>query len=96
MKFKELEEILSFLKNVKNNNSEKIQFLYDELKKIETKLPTIEELDNIQKVALDLAVEYDDLVELDIYFNPIYIKVKRKIKEEYIKKLRESNKEREV
>ena len=99
MEFKDLEEILTYLKNIKNNNYfgsdlKKIDYLFTEIEKMQTILPTIDKLNELQKVEIELEVTYDEFNELGNYFTPLYIKIKNKIHNEYVHKLREKNKKK--
>ena len=100
MEFKEdLEHILTFLTKVQSNfdfgaDLEKIQYLTNELEKIKTNLPTKEKLDELQKIENDLEIKYETLYELGNLFDPLYIKVSRKIHNEFVKRLRENNRKK--
>lgn len=93
---KDLDNLLLFLINTLNeydfaNDNQKVQYFYEEIKKIEKKLPTIEKLNELQDIELDLEVKYEIFYELDNYFNPIYTKIKNIIHKEKVDKLREEN-----
>lgn len=91
-----LQEILTILTNSLeksefDNDKDKIKYFCSELEKIKNSLPTIDKLEELQKIELDLEVKYDDFNDLSYYFDPLYIIVKNKIHDENIKKIREEN-----
>lgn len=93
---KDLKDLLLFLKNALNeydfaNDNQKVQYFYEKIKKMENKLPTIEKLNELQDIELNLEVKYEIFYELDNYFNPIYTKIKNIIHKEKVDKLREEN-----
>lgn len=75
-----------------DNDEYKVKYFFDELQKLENKLPTFEKLEKLQKIEIDLEVKYDIFNELDNYFNPVYIEIKDRIHKEMIGKLRNENK----
>lgn len=94
MKSESLKQILAFLTKVfeKNDFGEDkqiIQYLFNELEKIEQQLPTDNKLEELQKIVIDLEIKYDDFNDLGYYFNPLYVKIKKTIHEEKVKKIRE-------
>lgn len=90
-----LYNMILLLDNARDNCSDddfnKMQTLYDGLINIDKVLPNEHELEEFQKIATDLEVKYDSLIDLGYYFDPLYVEIKDKIKQEYIKKLREEN-----
>ena len=99
MEFEDLKKLLNFLKNVQNNNyfgndTQIIQYFYDQLEKIKNELPTSNELDKLQNIERNLETTYDEFNELSYYFTPVYIKIKNKIHEENVRKIRENNKKK--
>ena len=97
MNSENLTDLLKILTTALEDNEckedeQKIQYFCNELKKIKTNLPTIEKLEELQKIEVDLEVKYDRFNELSYYFGPLYIKIKNKIHDENIKKLREKAK----
>lgn len=97
MEPKELNSVLLFLADtIKNNDfgedNAKIKNFYNELKNIQNGLPSEEKLDELQKIEIDLEVQYDSLNELSYYFNPLYVKTKKEIHEKNVKKIREEQK----
>lgn len=93
------EKILDILENSLkkydfNDDKEKIQYLYDAIKKIKIEVPTIEVLEKLKKIEIDLEVKYECFYELNNFFDPIYIKLKKSIHENKIKKLREENRKK--
>lgn len=93
---KDLNNLLLFLTAALNeydyaDDNQKVQYFYDEIKKLEEKLPTIEKINELQDIELELEVKYEIFYELDNYFNPIYTKIKNIIHKEKVDKLREEN-----
>ena len=94
---KNLNNLLLFLTTAMNkfdfgNDEYKVKYFFDELQKSENKLPTIEELEKLQKIEIDLEVKYDIFNELDNYFNPVYIEIKDLSHKEIVYKIRNENK----
>ncbi len=82
MNFDSLQNLLVYLKEIlaKNefgNDEQKIKYLYNELVKIKEKLPSIEKLEELQKIGIDLEIKYDNLNEFSYYFNPLYTLIKK-------------------
>ncbi len=93
---KDLNNLLLFLTAALNeydyaDDNQKVQYFYEEIKKLEKKLPTIEKINELQDIELELEVKYEIFYELDNYFNPIYTKIKNIIHKEKVDKLREEN-----
>lgn len=93
---KDLNDLLLFLTTALNeydfaNDNQKVQYFYEEIKKFEKKFPTIEKINELQDIELDLEMKYEIFYELDNYFNPIYTKIKNIIHKEKVDKLREKN-----
>lgn len=93
---KELNDLLLFLASALNesdfsDDNQKVQYFYEEIKKLENNFPTIEKINELQDIELDLEVKYESFYELDNYFNPVYSKVKNIIHNEEVNKLREEN-----
>ena len=78
--------------NEKNNDIRKIIYILEKISKDET--ITVEELDLIEKIINDLDCKYDDLFELTNIFQPIHYFYKKKLKKEYVNKLREENRKK--
>ena len=96
---KDLEHTLTFLTKVQSNfdfsaDLEKIQTLSHELQNIKTDLPTKEKVDELKKIENDLEIKYEIFYELGNLFDPLYIKVNRKIHDVYVKKLRKNNRKK--
>ena len=96
MELEELNITILFLIDVQKNydfgnDSAKIQYLCTELEKIQRILPTIDKLNELQKIAIDLEVKYDVLNELSYYFDPLYATIEKEIHKEYVRKIREEN-----
>lgn len=97
MKSESLKQILAFLTKVLEKNDfgedkQIIQYLFKELEKMEQQLPTDNKLEELQKIVIDLEIKYDDFNDLGYYFDPLYVKIKKTIHEEKVKKIREENK----
>ena len=69
-------------KNDFGEDKQKIQYLSNELKKIENQISTYNKLEELRKIVIDLEVKYDDFNDLSYYFNPLYVKIKNTIHEE--------------
>lgn len=96
-----LEELLNYLKEILDKNEfgddeQKIKYLYDELEKIDENLPTMEKLEELQKIEVDLEIKYDCFNEFSYYFNPLWASIKKKIHDETVRKIREENKKKKV
>lgn len=97
MKSESLKQILAFLTQIlekKDFSEDKqiIQYLFNELEKMEHQLPTDNKLEELQKIVIDLEIKYDDFNDLGYYFDPLYVKIKKTIHEEKVKEIREENK----
>lgn len=93
---KDLNNLLLFLTSTLNkydfaDDNQKVQYFYEEIKKIKKKFPTIEKINELQDIELDLEVKYEIFYELDNYFHPIYTEIKNIIHKEKVNKLREEN-----
>ncbi len=96
MNSKNLTDLLKILtvaikENVFEEDKQKIQDFFSELKKIKKELPTIDKLEKLKKIEIDLEVKYDRFNELSYYFEPLYVEIKNEIHNENIKKIREEN-----
>ena len=92
-------ELFEYLGEVIRGNdfgadNEEVKNLYNELKQIVKILPTIEKLDKIKNKVIYFDQKYESLNELSYYFDPVYVKIKRGIHNEEVKKLREENKKK--
>ena len=88
MNSKNLTDLLKILtvaikENVFEEDKQKIQ--------IKKELPTIDKLEKLKKIEIDLEVKYDRFNELSYYFEPLYVEIKNEIHNENIKKIREEN-----
>ena len=90
--FEYLEEVIR--ENDFGADNEEVKNLYNELKRIVKILPTIEKLDKIKNKVIYFDQKYESLNELSYYFDPVYVKIKRGIHNEEVKKLREENKKK--
>ena len=66
------------------------------MKDIKREIPSTAKIEKIKKDVNYLEIKYDVFNELSYYFNPIYIKIKNKIHDENIKKIREENRKKEI
>ena len=94
-----LQDLLVYLKGALNKNEfgddeQKIKYLYNQLEKMKKNLPTIEELEELQKIGVDLEIKYDNFNDFSYYFDPLYVLVNKKIHDESVRKIREENKKR--
>ena len=97
MQNESLKSMISILTTAKKDNdfgedNKKIDNLCILLKQLEIKMPTIDEINKIEKDILDLEIKYDIFNELSYYFNPLCIKIKNNIHNEEVRKIREENK----
>lgn len=96
MEDENLMNLLTFLANVleKNNFStdeQRVQLLYNSLRSIQQEIPSITEIEELKSEVNYLEVKYDEFNDLSYYFNPLYIRIKNKIHEEDVKRIREDN-----
>lgn len=101
MQDENLKSIISILTTAKKGDdfgedNQKIQYFCEELKKINSHLPTKSKLEELQKIETDLEIRYEKFYELHNYFDPIYIELKKKIHNEEVKKIREENRRKRV
>ena len=97
MQNESLKSMISILTTAKKDNdfgedNKIIDNLCILLKQLEIKMPTIDEINKIEKDILDLEIKYDIFNELSYYFNPLCIKIKNNIHNEEVRKIREENK----
>lgn len=90
---KQMLEVLTQSLETKDFGGDKtrIQFLSDELGKIENQIPTFCKLEELKKIVSDLEVKYDDFNDLSYYFDPLYVEIKNNIHADEVKKIREEN-----
>lgn len=97
---KDIEILQNFLKNNCNitnmNIDEKNKFKYfnEEIAKLEDKTPSIEKLEELKSIEVELETKFEALYELGNYFDPIFIKIKKNIHEESVLKIREKNRKK--
>ena len=99
MNLEELDNLLTFLQETKQGTNlgkdeSRSKYLCKELEKIKTKMPTNEKLEELAKIALDLSINYDEFIELNVYFNPVITNIKNEKHKEFIKNLREENRQK--
>lgn len=97
MLYKDIEILQNFLKNNFNianmNIDEKNKFKYfnEEIAKLKDKISSIEKLEELKNIEVELGTKFEELYELGNYFDPIFIKIKKIIHEESVLKIREEN-----
>lgn len=96
MQDENLKSIISILTTAKEENdfgedNNQIDDLCILLKQFEIKAPTIDELNKVEKVVLDLEIKYDIFNELFYYFSPLCVKIKKSIHNEEVRKIRAEN-----
>lgn len=99
MESENLKKLLVILTKALENNDfgkdeQKIQYLCNSFKKIQQKLPTTDEIDEIEKEINYLEIKYDIFNELSYYFDPLYIKIKNEIHAAKVKKIKEENRKK--
>lgn len=100
MLYKDIEILQNFLKtnyNITNMDSEeknKFKYFYEEIGKIDDKIPSIEKLEELKNIEIELETKFEELYELGNYFDPIFIKMKKNIHEESVLKIREKNRKK--
>ena len=102
MLYKDIEILQDFLKtnyNITNMNIEeknKFKYFYEEIAKLDDKIPSIEKLEELKSIEVELETKFEEVYELGNYFDPIFIKMKKNIHEESIRKIREKNRKKIV
>ncbi len=96
MEYNELERILLYLSNSLNESNdtifkEKVSYFKSELESLKDNIPSIEEIEKLHKLEIELETKYDLLLELGNYFDPIYIKLLTEIHKRDVDKIREKN-----
>lgn len=96
MEDENIELLLTILTNALKENdfgddTQKIIYLCNSLKKIQKAIPTIDELEELKNIEIDLEIKYEIFYEIGNYFDPLYVKIKSTIHKEEVKKLREEN-----
>lgn len=94
MEFEKINKTISyieeFMKNYKFDSD--IKDFYQKLIFLKRKLPTLKELGELEKDEINIEIKYDELCELNYYFDPSCVIIRKKIHDNYVKKLREKNK----
>ena len=72
-------------------DNQKLMYMYNSLKEIQNKLPTLEELDKVKDAITDLEIKYEEFFEIANYFDPIYFNIKNTLHKIEVKKIREEN-----
>ena len=78
-----------FMKNYKFDSD--IKDFYHTLILLKKKLPTLKELEELEKDEINIEMKYDELCELNYYFDPSCVIIRKKIHDNYVKKLRDEN-----
>ena len=100
MLYKDIEILQSFLKNnfniINMNIDEKNKFKYfnEEIAKLKDKIPSIEKLEELKSIEVELETKFEELYELGNYFDPILIRIKKIIHKESVLKIREENRKK--
>ena len=85
MLYKDIEILQSFLKdnyNITNMDSDeknKFKYFNEEIVKPKDKIPSIEKLEELKSIEVELHTNFEELYELGNYFDPIFIKIKKNI-----------------
>lgn len=96
MEYNELERILLYLSNSLNESNdtifkEKVSYFKSELERLKNNIPSIEEIEKLHKLEIELETKYDLLLELNNYFDPIYIKLLDDIHKRKVNEIRNQN-----
>lgn len=96
MEYNELKRILLYLSDSLNESNdttfkEKVNYFKSELERLKDNIPSIEEVEKLHKLEIELETKYDLLLELSNYFDPIYVKLLNKIHKENVEKMRKKN-----
>ena len=96
MEYNELERILLYLSNSLNESNdtifkEKVSYFKSELERLKYNIPSIEEIEKLHKLEIELETKYDLLLELNNYFYPIYIKLLDDIHKRKVNEIRNQN-----
>jgi hypothetical protein len=100
MLYKDIEILQNFLKNNYNitnmdiDEKNKFKYFNEEIAKLEVKIPSIEKLEELKSIEVELETKFEELYELGNYFDPIFIKIKKIIHEESVLKTREKNRKK--
>lgn len=96
MKDENLNELLELLEKNINKDNQKVQYVYNELKKINNQIPTKDKLDELKKIIIDLEINYDELTDLLYYYDPLYVKIANILHEREVAKIREDNRRKKM
>ncbi len=100
MLYKDIEILQNFLKNNCNitymdiDEKNKYKYFNEEIAKLKDKIPSIEKLEELKNIEVELETKFEELYELGNYFDPIFIKIKKIIHEESVLKIREENRKK--
>lgn len=95
MEVNNLQKILAILNDVLNNDIYKkdaslIKELYDKLNSFQIDNIEIETLNEVKRTIEYLDNEYNDILDLAYYFDPLYISLKKYIQKKEVEKLRKN------
>lgn len=76
------------------DDTQNVIYLCDSLKESQNSLPTLDELEKIKNIEIDLEIKYECFYEIGNYFDPWYVEVKKIIHKEKVNKLREENRKK--
>ena len=85
MLYKDIEILQNFLKNNCNitymdiDEKNKYKYFNEEIVKPKDKIPSIEKLEELKSIEVELHTNFEELYELGNYFDPIFIKIKKNI-----------------
>lgn len=100
MLYKDIKILQNFLKNNYNitnmdiDEKNKFKYFNEEIAKLEDKIPSIEKLEELKSIEVELETKFEEFYELGNYFDPIFIKIKKNIHEESVLKIREKNRKK--
>ena len=96
IEYNELERLLLYLSDSLNESNdttfkEKVNHFKSELEELKDSIPSIEEVEKLHKLEIELETKYDLLLELSNYFDTIYVKLLNKTHKANVEKIREKN-----
>ena len=100
MLHEDIEILQNFLKtnyNISNmgiDEKSKFKYFNEEIAKLKDKIPSIEKLEELKGIEVELETKFEELYELGNYFDPVFIKIKKNIHEESVLKIREKNRKK--
>lgn len=100
MLHEDIEILQNFLKtnyNISNmgiDEKSKFKYFNEEIAKLKDKIPSIEKLEELKGIEVELETKFEELYELGNYFDPVFIKIKKNIHEESVLKIREKKRKK--